>query len=109
MKARALRYLAVFSLPILGFIAIKSEGWLCFLPLIEAFFMIPLLELAAKPQMKNLSEHEEKAAQAAQKRAEQLRKQEEADKHRKNVEKKAAERKPQVEDLPTPKPSDIPR
>lgn len=53
--------------------------------------------------------HEEKAAQAAQKRAEQLRKQEEADKHRKNVEKNAAERKPQVEDLPTPKPSDIPR
>ena len=53
--------------------------------------------------------HEEKAAQAAQKRAEYLRKQEEADKRRSTVEKDAAERKPNVEALPTPKPSDIPR
>ena len=53
--------------------------------------------------------HEEKAAQSAQKRAELLRKQEEADKHRKNVEKEAAERNPNVQDLPTPKPADIPR
>lgn len=53
--------------------------------------------------------HDEKAAQAAQKRAEYLRKQEEADKRRSTVEKDAAERKPNVEALPTPKPSDIPR
>lgn len=53
--------------------------------------------------------HEEKAAQAAQKRAEYLRKQEEADKHRSSVERDALERKPNVEPLPTPKPSDIPR
>jgi colicin import membrane protein len=53
--------------------------------------------------------HEEKAAQAAQKRAEQLRKQEYADKHKKNVEKDAAERNPNVQALPTPKTADIPR
>lgn len=53
--------------------------------------------------------HEEKAAQSAQKRAELLRKQEEADKHRKNVEKDAAERNPNVQALPTPQPADIPR
>ena len=53
--------------------------------------------------------HAEKAAQAAQKRADHQRKQEEADKHRKSVEKDAAERKPNMDTLPTPKPADMPQ
>ena len=56
---RLLRYLPVFSLPILVYISFTSRGWVTFLPLIEAFALIPLLELLIKPDPGNISEKEE--------------------------------------------------
>lgn len=62
MKLRFLKYFTAFSLPLLALVAFYTEGWLCFLPLIEAFIFIPLIELLAKPQMANFSKVEEKEA-----------------------------------------------
>lgn len=56
-----LRYLSVFTLPALAYISFTSEGWITFLPLVEAFALIPLLELFFKPNPANFSEEEEKS------------------------------------------------
>ncbi len=62
MKAISpLKYLLVLSLPILGAIAMCTQGLTTYLPLIEAFVLIPFLELFVKPNPKNLSEKEEQA------------------------------------------------
>ncbi|MFY0608572.1 MAG: alkane 1-monooxygenase [Cyclobacteriaceae bacterium] len=58
---RSLKYLSVFSLPILAFISFRSEGWMTYLPVIEAFILIPVLELFFKPDPSNLSAEEEAA------------------------------------------------
>ena len=58
-RISALKYLSVLSLPVLGYISFTSTGWVTFLPLLEAFFLIPLLELFFIPNAKNLSETEE--------------------------------------------------
>jgi len=55
----ALKYLHGLVLPILAYISFNSTGWLTFLPFIEAFIVIPLLELVIKPSTANLSEAEE--------------------------------------------------
>lgn len=57
---RSLRYLLVFSLPLLTFVSFRSTGWFTFLPLIEAFVFIPLVELIIKPDISNVTEEEEK-------------------------------------------------
>ncbi|WP_258097924.1 alkane 1-monooxygenase [Marinoscillum pacificum] len=54
-----LKYLSVFTLPILAYISFNSTGFLTFLPVIEAFFFIPLLELFFKPNNANHKEEEE--------------------------------------------------
>ncbi|MGB0430939.1 MAG: hypothetical protein ACPGLV_10740, partial [Bacteroidia bacterium] len=46
----------------MAFIAMHSTGWMTFLPLIEAFVLIPIIEVLAKPQMANLSVEKEKEA-----------------------------------------------
>jgi alkane 1-monooxygenase len=56
MKFRALKYVLAFVLPLFVAIAFVTEGWLCYLPLLYAFGLIPLLELLFKPDAKNLSE-----------------------------------------------------
>lgn len=51
----------VLLLPALAWVSFNSHGWLTYLPLIESFVFIPLLELAYKPNPENLTEeHEEK-------------------------------------------------
>jgi len=60
MILSSLRYLSVFTLPILAIISFRSSGWITFLPLIEAFFLIPLLELFFSPDPNNVTEAEEK-------------------------------------------------
>ncbi len=55
-----LKYLYVLILPILVWISFQNTGWVTFVPLIFSFGLIPLLELAFKPNDKNLSEEEEK-------------------------------------------------
>lgn len=62
IRFRYLKYFTAFSLPILAFVAMNSSGLMTFLPLIEAFALIPIIELLAKPQMANLSKEEEKEA-----------------------------------------------
>ena len=55
MKIKALKYLLVFTLPITVAVSFTNQGWLTFLPLLYAFFIIPLLELFFKPDAKNAS------------------------------------------------------
>ena len=50
-----LKYMNVLILPILTWISFNSTGWFTYLPLIESFVVIPLLELAYKPNPENLS------------------------------------------------------
>lgn len=50
-----LKYLFVFTLPALAFISYYSTGWKAYLPVLEAFALIPLLELLFTPDAKNLS------------------------------------------------------
>ncbi len=55
----SLKYLSVFSLPVLAYISFNSQGWTTYLPLIEAFVIIPLLELFFKPNADNITKEEE--------------------------------------------------
>lgn len=55
----ALKYLHVLILPLLAYVSFTSTGWYTFLPLIESFVLIPLLELAYKPDPSNLTQAEE--------------------------------------------------
>jgi len=56
----ALKYMHVLVVPLLAFISFHSKGIYTFLPMIEAFLIVPILELAFKPDESNLSEAEEK-------------------------------------------------
>ncbi len=61
MKHRisALKYLSVFTLPVLALVSFHGHGWITFTPLLEAFLLIPLLELMFRPDSSNISEAEE--------------------------------------------------
>ena len=48
------RYLFVFTLPLLAIISYRSEGIYAYLPVIEAFVLIPSLELIFAPRPENL-------------------------------------------------------
>ena len=54
-RIHALKYLNVLILPVLAYVSFTSTGWYTFLPIIESFVIIPLLELAFKPDPSNLS------------------------------------------------------
>lgn len=54
-----LKYLSVFTLPLLACFSFYNTGPITFLPLIEAFVLIPLLELFFTPNSSNHSEAEE--------------------------------------------------
>lgn len=58
-RFRALKYLAVLTLPLTVAISFSSTGWWCWLPLIYVFGMLPLLELFIRPSEHNLEEAEE--------------------------------------------------
>lgn len=49
----------VLVLPILAWISFNSKGWITYLPLIESFVFVPLLELAYTPDPSNLTEEKE--------------------------------------------------
>ncbi len=53
MRLHALKYLLVFTLPITVAGSFLNSGWLTFLPLLYAFFAIPLLEMVFKPNPTN--------------------------------------------------------
>lgn len=56
---KPLKYLSPFVLYILAFLSFQHRGFLCWTPLLYAFFIIPSIELALKPDTKNLVEVEE--------------------------------------------------
>ncbi|MEP0987910.1 alkane 1-monooxygenase [Ekhidna sp.] len=58
-KLYALRYLNVLVLPILAYVSFISHGWVTYLPLVESFVFVPLLELAYKPNPTNLTPEKE--------------------------------------------------
>ena len=58
-KLNALKYMNVLVLPILAWISFNSQGWLTYLPLLESFLFIPLLELTYTPDPRNLTEEKE--------------------------------------------------
>ncbi len=58
-SAKALKYLSVFSLPLVVYISLTSYGWWTYLTVIEAFLIIPFLELFINADNSNLSEVEE--------------------------------------------------
>jgi alkane 1-monooxygenase len=60
MNFGALKYFSVFSLPLLAYVSFHHEGWLSFLPVIEAFVLVPILEMFFAPDNSNFSEEEEK-------------------------------------------------
>ena len=49
----------VLVLPLLAWISFNTHGWLTYLPLIESFVFVPLLELAYKPNPGNLTPEKE--------------------------------------------------
>lgn len=64
MRFRALKYLCVLTLPALAILAFHLSGIWTFLPVLEGFFVIPLLELLFSPSEKNLAKTEEDLARA---------------------------------------------
>jgi alkane 1-monooxygenase len=59
MKISTLKYLGVLTLPLLAYISFTSRGWITYAPILEAFLLVPLVELLIKPDPENLDETEE--------------------------------------------------
>lgn len=59
MNLSTFKYLSVFSLPLLAYVSFNSTGWITFLPWIEAFLLIPVLELFFSPDASNVSPEQE--------------------------------------------------
>ncbi|RED97452.1 alkane 1-monooxygenase [Marinoscillum furvescens DSM 4134] len=53
------KYFATFTLPALVMISFTHTGWVTFLPLAEAFVVVPLLELFFAPDSRNITKDEE--------------------------------------------------
>ncbi|MEM9324638.1 MAG: alkane 1-monooxygenase [Bacteroidota bacterium] len=58
-RLKSARYLLVFTLPVLVYVSFTNTGWLTFAPMMEAFVLIPLVELFLKPDPTNHEESEE--------------------------------------------------
>ena len=56
---RFLKYFLTLSIPFLAYVSFNSTGILTYAPIIEAFLIIPVLELFFKPSSKNISDAEE--------------------------------------------------
>ncbi|MFT5955166.1 MAG: alkane 1-monooxygenase, partial [Cyclobacteriaceae bacterium] len=56
---RGLKYIMALGLPVLAYISFTATGWFTFLPLIQVFLLIPLLEVFMKPNSGNHQEAEE--------------------------------------------------
>lgn len=55
---KKLKYLSILALPLTVFISFNSSGIFTFIPVIVFFGLVPLLELALKPDGRNLDENE---------------------------------------------------
>ncbi len=59
MRIKAIKYLAAYLLPLSVWLSFSWEGWMTFLPIIEAFIAIPILELFLRADASNLSKTEQ--------------------------------------------------
>jgi alkane 1-monooxygenase len=59
---RALRYLEAYMLPVTVAISFASTGWLCYLPLMYGFGIIPILDQLVGSKMANLTQDERQVA-----------------------------------------------
>ena len=59
MNFKFLKYFLTLSIPFLAYVSFNSTGVLTYAPILEAFFLIPVLELFFKPSNKNITEAEE--------------------------------------------------
>ena len=59
MNFKFLKYFLTLSIPLLAYVSFNSTGVLTYAPILEAFFLIPVLELFFKPSIKNITEAEE--------------------------------------------------
>jgi alkane 1-monooxygenase len=64
MNIRALKYCYPFLLFIYAWVSFTYTGWLTFIPVIWAYFLIPLLEVFTKPDPKNIDAAEEELVKA---------------------------------------------
>ncbi len=64
MKLRAFKYCYPLLLFVYTWIAFTFTGWLTFIPVIWAYFLIPLLELFTKPNSTNVDAAEEELVKA---------------------------------------------
>ncbi len=58
-RLNSLKYMNVLILPLLAWVSFNTHGWVTYLPLIESFILIPILELAYKPDSTNLTPEKE--------------------------------------------------
>ncbi|OSY87414.1 fatty acid desaturase [Tenacibaculum holothuriorum] len=56
---KALKYLLVFTIPLVTAISFTSKGWITFLPLIYVFGIVPLSEFFFKPDASNFDKEQE--------------------------------------------------
>lgn len=61
---RPFRYLLAYTLPATVVISFSSHGWLCYLPLIYGFGLIPLFDQLVGPRMGNLQDADASKAKA---------------------------------------------
>ncbi|MEP1032042.1 alkane 1-monooxygenase [Ekhidna sp.] len=54
-RLSSLKYMNVLVLPALAWVSFNTYGWVTYLPLIQSFVFVPLLELAFKPNPENLT------------------------------------------------------
>ena len=54
-----LKYFLTLSIPFLTYLSFNGNGIITYAPIIEAFFIIPILEFVMKPDINNLSDAEE--------------------------------------------------
>jgi alkane 1-monooxygenase len=62
MNYRVFKYLLPFGVYLATWRSFHGHGWIVFLPLMYAFFLVPLLELVFSPDARNMTEAEEAIA-----------------------------------------------
>ena len=62
MRFKFLKYFLALTVPLLAYFSFNGTGIITYAPMIEAFLLIPILELFFKPNSNNLSNAEEEMA-----------------------------------------------
>jgi len=62
MNYKFLKYFLALTVPLLAYFSFNGTGIITYAPMIEAFLLIPILELFFRPNSSNLSSAEEEMA-----------------------------------------------